>query len=568
MTFVGREQKLKDLHARLQSGSRLAITAISGMGGIGKTELALQYAIAQFQSGYYPGGIYWLRARGQEIATQITTFAQMNLRLTLPEGEIDKQIQHCWQYWPEGDVLVVIDDVTDYGAIKPHLPPSDSRFKLLITTRLNFGRSVENFAIEELDEESALAMVEGIVADGRIQAQLADAKALCQWVGCLPLRLELVGRYLADDLDLSVQELLAELEETRLDAEALQAVEAGMTADLGVIQALELSWRELSGLERDLACLLGMFAVAPIPWALVEKCLAEVDAKNLRKARQNGLLHRSLLKRVGDNLYQLHQIVQEFFRVKLNQQIKQGDAIKSSFCGVLVEVAQSIEYSLTLAQANDVRGAIIHLEELANCWADSLNDEALKEPFTGLGYFYKGQGIYVLALSWYLDCLKQTQNRFGETHPDVAASMDNLANLYSVQGKYRAAEPMHVKALAMRKQLLGETHPSAATSLNNLANLYYHQGKYAAAELLYVEALAMCKQLLGRAHPNVVTSLNNLAHLYNVQGKYEAAEPLYTQALAIGEQLLGEAHPSMATSRCNLGVLYHEQESYYLSVVL
>ncbi len=105
-----------------------------------------------------------------------------------------------------------------------------------------------------------------------MQAQGAEAKKLCAWVGYLPLGLELLGRYLADDEDLSIQELLEELEETRLAAEALQAVAPGMTANLGVVQALELSWRELSEQARDLACVLGMFAAAPIPWELVEKC--------------------------------------------------------------------------------------------------------------------------------------------------------------------------------------------------------------------------------------------------------------------------------------------------------
>ncbi len=78
--FVGREQKLEELHEQLQRNERIAITAISGMGGIGKTELALQYAIAQFQAGNYPGGICWLRARDQEVATQITSFAQVKFR--------------------------------------------------------------------------------------------------------------------------------------------------------------------------------------------------------------------------------------------------------------------------------------------------------------------------------------------------------------------------------------------------------------------------------------------------------------------------------------------------------
>ena len=556
VTFVGREQKLQDLHTQLQAGSRLAITAIAGMGGIGKTEMALQYAIAQLQSGQYPGGVCWLRARGQEIATQITDFAHVNLGLTLPGVEINGQIRHCWQYWPEGEVLIVIDDVTDYRAIAPYLPPSDPRFKLLITTRLNLGRSVENFAIEELEEGNALAMLEGILADGRVQTQLADAKVLCNWVGCLPLGLELAGRYLANDLDLSVQELLAELEETRLDTDALQAVEAGMTAEMGVIQALELSWRELNELEQDMACLLGMFAVAPIPWALMKKCFSEVDVKELRKARNSGLLHRSLLKRAGNNLYQLHQIVQEFFRVKLCQRAEQGNVIKSSFCNVLIEVAKDIEQSLTLDRANEMRGTIVHLEELECRWLDSLSDKDLICPFEGVGRFYESQGIYGLALPWYVACLKQTKNRLGKAHPDVATSLNNLALLYRKQGKYEVAEPLYVEALSMQKQLLGEAHPDVATSLNNLAELHSAQGKYEAAELLYVEALAIRKQLLGEVHPDVANSLNNLAELYREQGKYEAAEPLYVEALAIRKQLLGEVHPDVATSLNNLALLY------------
>ncbi len=565
VTFVGREQKLQDLHTQLQSGSRLAITAIAGMGGIGKTELALQYAIAQFQSGHYPSGICWLRARGQEIATQITNFAQENLRLTLPETEIDGQIRHCWQYWPEGEVLIVIDDVTDYGVIAPYLPPSDPRFKLLITTRLNLGRSVEKFAIEELDEGSALAMLEGIVEDGCIQAQLAEAKALCQWVGYLPLGLELLGRYLADDLDLSVQALLAELEETRLEAEALQAVEAGMTANLGVIQALELSWRELSETEQDLACLLGMFAVAPIPWALVEKCFAEIDGKKLKQARKNGLLRRNLLKRVDANLYQLHQIVQEFFREKLRRRADQGSATKASFCNALVEVAKSIEQNLTVEQADEVKESIVHLEELGRKWLDSLSDDDLMLPFIGVGRFYRDQGIYDLALPRFLACLEQTRNRFGAVHLAVVTSLINVALLYRKQGKYEAAERLYVKALEMSKELSDEAGPSMVTILNNLALVYLHQGKYEEVEPRYLEALEMSKQLFGEANPTVATNLNNLAEFYREMGKYELAEPHYLEALAMRQQVLGKTHPEVATSLNNLALLYHDQKKYELA---
>ncbi len=124
--FVGRDSKLKELHEQLQHNQRIAIAAVQGMGGIGKTELALQYAIAQLQQGQYPAGICWLRARDREIATDIVNFAQVHLGLKLPEQlEIDAQVAFCWQRWPEGEALIVLDDVTDYQAIEPYLPPAE-----------------------------------------------------------------------------------------------------------------------------------------------------------------------------------------------------------------------------------------------------------------------------------------------------------------------------------------------------------------------------------------------------------------------------------------------------------
>jgi hypothetical protein len=73
--------------------------------------------------------------------------------------------------------------VTDYQAIEPYLPPADPRFKLLITTRLDLVRSVQKIATEELDEDGAIALLESLVGVERVRSQLADAQALCKWVG-------------------------------------------------------------------------------------------------------------------------------------------------------------------------------------------------------------------------------------------------------------------------------------------------------------------------------------------------------------------------------------------------
>ena len=371
------------------------------MGGIGKTELALQYAITQLEQEKYPGGVCWLRARDQKIAIQITGFAKAKLGLSIPEGlnEIE-QTDFCWQRMPQGEVLVVIDDVTQLDAVSPYLPPVDPRFKVLITTRLNLGSSFKVLNIEELSDVDALKLLESLAGAELINSQANEDKELCKWVGNLPLGLELLGRYLARKPDLALNQILERLDSKRLEAKALIESEPLMTAQLGVAAALELSWAELNVVERELACLLGLFAVAPIPWNLVERCLPEIDVEELEDIRDEGLVGRNLLKRVGQGSYQLHQIVQEFCRKELEHQPKNGAHLKKAFMQAMVGVAKSIDSRPTIDQIEKMTDAISHLEEVCNTWKEFLLDKDWMWPYSGLGNFYEGLGNYVLAERW------------------------------------------------------------------------------------------------------------------------------------------------------------------------
>jgi tetratricopeptide (TPR) repeat protein len=110
----------------------------------------------------------------------------------------------------------------------------------------------------------------------------------------------------------------------------------------------------------------------------------------------------------------------------------------------------------------------------------------------------------------------------------------------------------------MRKRLFKSDHSDVAASLNNLANLYDKQGRYSEAEPLYLDALEMIKRLFTGDHPYVATSLNNLAFFYHNQGRYSEAEPLYLEALAMSERVLETNHPTTITVRNNLQILQQQ----------
>jgi len=561
--FVGRDEAMDTLHQQLQARERVAITSITGMGGIGKTELALQYAHYRLQQRTYPGGVCWLQVRGGDVGIEIINFARSQLNLNPPEDhDLNVQVRYCWRNWQQGEVLVIFDDVVDYKDISDFLPPAEPRFKVLITTRHQWlGQSFQRLELEVLDEKAALELLVSFVGETRIQGEPEEAKLLCADLGFLPLGLELVARYLQRKQDLSLAKMRRWLKSKRLEHQSLERKSKDMTAERGVVAAFELSWEELDEETRELGRLLSLFAPAAIPWSLVEECVPEVDEEDLEDWRDDGLVNLSLLQRVDEGSYQLHLLIREFFRGKLSES-NSLEEMKRGVCRVMVAEAQEIPQTPTRGQILGFEPAIPHIAEVAAKLTDWLTDEDLIWPFVGLGIFYEGQGLYDRAEPWRKRCLAISQSRLGSAHPDVATSLNNLASLYSSQGRYAEAEPLYKEALEIQKQLLGSEDPDVATSLNNLALLYKSQGRYAEAEPLYLEALEIQKQLLGSAHPDVAQSLNNLAGLYYSQGRYAEAEPRFTEALEMRKQLLGSAHPDIATSLNNLAGLYYSQGRY------
>ncbi|MBD2162889.1 tetratricopeptide repeat protein [Calothrix membranacea FACHB-236] len=557
--FVGRETELQNLHHLLQKNQQVAIAAIAGMGGVGKTELAVQYA--NLHRVTYQGGICWLSAL-QDVGVQLVQFAVNKLQLNIPDDlDLVGRVQYCLTKWHQGEVLLVIDNVTNYREeVRCYLESVPSRFKQLITTREKLQPPIVRLDLDVLTPLAAMQLLKSIIGRERLRREALVARRLCKWLGYLPLGLELVGRYLLGDEELSLAEMLQDLEKERLKHQALEEVPQEMAVKLGVAAAFELSWRRLRENAQRLGCLLSLFALAPIPWELVEGVTINNQAQDWKKARRD-LLQLHLLQPKGEGIYQLHPLLREFFQDKLTG-LEQAEEFKRSFCGVMVAVAEDIPETPTIQQIKDVAPAIPHLVEVADNLIEYVSDEDLYWVFTGNASFYNSQGLYDKAAPWLEQCLEATKKRLGEEHPDVASSLNNLASLYESQGRYSEAEPLYIQALALRRKLLGEEHPDVASSLNNLAGLYYFQGRYSEAEPLYIQALALMRKLLGEEHPDVASSLNNLALLYESQGRYSEAEPLYIQALALRRKLLGEEHPSVATSLNNLAALYYSQGRY------
>ena len=171
-------------------------------------------------------------------------------------------------------------------------------------------------------------------------------------------------------------------------------------------------------------------------------------------------------------------------------------------------------------------------------------------------------GKYSEALPLAQGQLQTLEKKYGPVHRDVAAALNNLAEIFGHQGNDAEAEALLKRAIAILDKAVGLDSAEAAPELNNLAALYQRQERYAEAEPLFKRALAIREKSLGRDHPDLGQSLNNLATLYEKQDRHGDSEPLFKRALAIYEKAAGPQHPAVATLLNNLGQVDKVQSRY------
>ena len=450
--FFGRDATLRELHDRLGQCDRVAVTSVAGMGGVGKSELAVQYA-RQFLQGSYRGGVVWLSA--ERAGLELLSFARSQF---FPDvdfsqfGDLAEQLAFCWARWPVKEtppesVLLVFDDVTDYRSQVADLLPNDKRFRVLVTTRQQI-QGIGALDLDVLDPADALALLVSIVGEARVAAEAETAAVLCDWLGYLPLGVELAGYYLQRKPNLSLAKLMERLQAKRLDAKALVNVPDAMTARLGVASAFELSWEQLAAEAQAVAMRLSLFAAAPIPWELMAGCYGEVDEEDLEDWR-GALVGLHLVRDVSPELteaaagvpsperYRLHPLIREFFAAKLRDvPEEQGTAWRHSFVDAVLQDSESISQTMNLTEVAQFEPSLPHLIELAAQFDTAEFAEKSARACGALFVFYYAQGLFDRAQSWSERALDICERQLGSDHPETAASLNNLANLYQSQVIY------------------------------------------------------------------------------------------------------------------------------------
>ncbi len=555
--FAGRDEDLADLHTALL-GAKGAPVALCGLGGIGKTRLAIEYAWSR--EADYSALLFVSASDGAALNAGLAGLTAFEI-LDLPEKEARDDATRITAAlrWLEANPtwLLILDNVDDKDAVAEvaKLAPRLIGGHVIVTARAsNFPAGYRKLQVTTLDENAAAQfLLDRTDADrSKTRDDSALAHELARELDGLALGLEQAGAQIATD-HIGFARYLKLWSESR--QKALAWADATVT---GSDRTLATTWAtsvaRLSPASRRLIDRLAFLAPAPVPDSLLDVAApGEASGSDAYEAR-GGLYAYSLISGVtedgGAPGFVVHRLVQDFARRAMSEERR----------------AQALREALKWVNAafdgapNDVRSWPI-LDPLApHAIAVARHADAaeIAEPtarlFNQLGLLFRAKADYAEAEPLYRQALAIMEKCRGPDHPDVAICLNNLAQLFQATNRLAEAEPLMRRAFAIDEASYGPDHPKVAIGLNNLATLLQATNRLAEAEPLYRRALTIGETSYGPDHPNVARHLNNLATLLEATDRVAEPELLYRRALAIDETNYGPDHPEVAIDLNNLAL--------------
>ncbi|HYK85735.1 MAG TPA: tetratricopeptide repeat protein [Ktedonobacteraceae bacterium] len=572
--FTGRTQLLSLLYERLSTARTAMLTqpqALFGLGGIGKTQTAAEYA---FRYGDEYTHVFWVLAATREtLVADVVTLAEL---LDLPEKDEQDQQKIVaavkrWLATHEG-WLLVLDNADDLLLAREFLPTNHKGYILYTTRAQAAGAIAASVEVEKLNvQDGSLLLlrwakrldIDMPLNHAKTEDRAAAERIVMEMDG-LPLALVQAGAYI-EETGCSLTDYLSHYATHRKD---LLARRSPLFFDYPetVATTWSLSFQQVeqeSPAAADVLRLCAFLAADVIPEELLMRGAAELgdapgsliaDAFKLNEALE--VLRRYSLIRRDSNAHTLsiHRLVQIVLKESLNEETQRAWAERT------VRVVNAAFPEANYGSSTNYQYYLPHAQECATLIAHyHLHFPEAAQLLYEAGAVLYFHGFYPQSQSLHQQALAIREQVLEPDHPATAESLNILGMLSRIEGDDGQAEQYHRQALAIREKILGPKHLATAFSLNNLGVLYRIQEKYEQAEQFLVQALTIREQLLGSEHPETLLTFINLAKLYSEQGKYEQSERLLQQTLVSSTRALEPEHPLIAQNLNVLARLYYEQ---------
>jgi len=535
--FTGREIYIEKLHEALKSDGAAALSqpqAISGYGGIGKTETAIKYA-HKYKDEYKD--VFWVNADSTE--SLISSFVNIAglLNLSVKDNKEQDLIVDAVKHWLETDSgwLLIFDNADNPKIVKDFIPLLP-KGHIILTSRAQIFSNLGIMDPIKMDEMSPAESKEFLlIRTGRNNHQLEQIEIdaieqLGEELDHFPLALEQAGAYIHEksstfnDYLISYRNRGIELlEKTTLDR-----------YQKTVATTWSLNFEQVEQTSNAAIDLLYVSAFLN-PYSIPLKLIAQV-------ANELGPVLCESLADVESNPLALDEVLDPLNKYSLISR----DPVSPKY-----SIHRMVQAVLKDRMDNDTQ------RKWAECTIKAV-DKAFPE------VEFKTWNICEAMIPHAKTCLELIEKSNFEFQ-EAARLLNKAGNYLIERALYGEAKLFLEQALDIRKKVLGEDDPDLAETFNDFAGLYKAQGKYEKAEEFYNTALNIEKKVLGEDHPGLATTIGNLGLLYQDQGKYEKAEEFYNTALNIKKKVLGEDHPNIATTLNNLGCRIRKSD-YSLSL--
>jgi tetratricopeptide (TPR) repeat protein len=557
--FTGRADVMEQLGSALSQGP-VAVVAVAGMGGLGKTQVALEWAHRGWENNLYRL-VWWVRADSQ--LTLLEDLAALGPKLHIPStADQEHMVNDVRAMLASMDQwLVVFDNAPDANAVATWLPSGNGDVVVTSRTRQWRGKA-RALEIHTFDRSESIKFLR--LRTGESGPSLNE---LAETLGDLPLALAQAASYLEAHGGLSVKAYL-DIYREQLGVGDMLASNLpdypNSVATTWLIHFQHLEEHEAAALEllRLLAFVdpdeINVSLLFSRPELLDDRLAAALavacGSKRGLEEVIGALLATALVSRIDDDHIRMHRLVGTVTRYQLAEQSEYdtrlwSEAVIGLLLGLMPDKpSEPPNWPVCGQLAAHISAAARH--------APTVADTA--HLLMRLGIYLRERAEYAQALEAVRHALEIYEQVYGRDHPQVAYALGHLGNVQQSMEDLHSALASQQRALAIQEAAYGNFVPEVAITLSNLGTVHRLLGDLASARESFQRALAIKESVYGPDHLQVAITLGNLGTVQRGLGDLEAARESQTRALEIKKLAYNtEVHPEVAITLGNLGLVQH-----------